>query len=261
MVTEVQTSQHYDGKINIKFFPNSHRYQLEGERTYLVGVTTATGQLDKSRPLLIWASRLTEGYLNEILKSKVIEPEDIATACNQHNVKREEAATSGTLVHEWAEAYIKNQDPDIPEDEEVRNGVLAFMKWVSENGVRFIASEKRVYSRAHKYVGTMDCIFTMEKDFHKVVHAGDFKTSSGIYMEAAMQLSAYQHAEAEEHGTEYGSKYVLKFDKKTGEFEAKEFTVEEHRDHFEGFLACLKLKELSKVWDKTHGYYSGNKKT
>lgn len=256
-MAEYITTKHYKGSVEIKFYPNSHRYQRVGEKDYLIGVTTATGMMDKSRPLIIWATRLCQSYLKELLDSgKAIDELDIKAAIEQHTVKKEAAATSGTLVHEWAENYIKGLKPEMPEDPQVMNGVMAFLRWVNENDIRFIASEKKVYSKKYDYVGTMDCSFTMGKEDHKIIHPGDFKTSSGIYLEMAMQVSAYQEAEAEEHGTKYGDKCIIRFDKNTGDFEAKWFAREEHKAHFQGFLACLELKRQSKVWDKVHGYYS-----
>ena len=95
-----ETSSHYNGSIQIKFYPESHRYQLVGERNYLIGVTTATGMLDKSRPLIIWATRLSKDFLlNALRQEQPIDEQLIEEACNQHNVKRDEAATSGSLVH------------------------------------------------------------------------------------------------------------------------------------------------------------------
>lgn len=256
-MTNIETSSHYKDTVKIDFYPDSHRYKKQGDKTYLIGVTTATGMLDKSRPLMIWASRLARDFLIGALNDeKIIDSTLIEEGVNQYNVKRDEAATSGTLVHEWAEAYIKGQNPEVPENEQVRNGTLAFLKWVSENDVHFLESEKKVYSKQYKYVGTMDCIFTMGKEKHKIIHAGDFKTSSSIYVDHAFQLSAYQEAYTEEFGTVFGDKYILKFDKETADFEAKQFPASEQEKHFKGFLACLQLKELSKWWDKEHGYYS-----
>lgn len=259
-MSNYEISNHYNGEVQIKFYPSSHRYQILGQKDYLIGVTTATGMMDKSRALMIWAGRLTKDYLVDLLQSgKTIDELDIEQAINQHNVKREEAATIGSLVHDWAEQYIKGLNPEVPEDESVQNGVTAFLRWANENDIRFISSEKRVYSRKYNYVGTMDCSFTMGKEDHKIIHAGDFKTSSGIYPEMAMQVSAYQHAEAEEHGTQYGDKCIIRFDKNTGEFEAKWFDLDEHDIHFNGFISCLDLKRITKHWDKIHGYYAKHK--
>jgi len=272
-MTNVQTSFHYDNSAIIKFYPDSHKYKLDGRKDFLIGVTTATGMKDKSRPLMIWASRLTRDFLIDAIKDglQLVTPELIEEAVNLYNVKREEAATSGTMVHDWAEQYIKGKNPEVPEDEKVRNGVLAFMKWVNENGVNFEASEKKVYSKKHEYVGTMDAIFTMECEDHKILHAGDFKTGSGIYADQAFQVSAYQAAETEEHGTKFGSKWIIRFIKEdkfdkygkltqsAGDFCAKEFLPSEHESHFKGFLGCLEIKKQDKIWEKEHGYYSKKK--
>lgn len=260
IMSEFQISKHYNGEVVIKFFPKSHRYQLEGRKDYLIGVTTATSQIDKSRVLLGWASKLAKEYLLTALRNgDYISEAVIDTAVNLHAVKKEEAATIGGLVHKWAEDYIKGLNPVPPNSTNVRNGVLAFLRWIKENGVKFLASEKVVYSRKHNYVGTMDCIFTMAKEDHKIVHVGDFKTSSGFYVEMAFQVSAYQEAEAEEYGTKYGDKYILKFDKYTGEFQTKCFQVEEHEQHFQGFLSCLNLKRVISEWEKKHGYSAKKK--
>lgn len=256
-MTNIETSTHYNGDIVIDFYPDSHRYKLRGDKKYLVGVTTATGVVDKSRPLMIWASRLTKEFLEKNISSgKIINQEDIAEAVNQWNVKRDEAASSGTLVHLWAEKFINSEKPEVPQDEKVKNGVLAFLRWVKENEVRFIASEKKIYSKKYKYVGTLDCMFTMGKEGHKIKHLGDFKTSSGVYIEMAFQTAAYQEAETEEFGTTFGERYILRFDKETAQFETKCFAVEEQREHFAGFLSCLNIKEISKIWETRHGFYA-----
>jgi len=256
-MTEVQISKHYNDEVTIKFYPVKHAYQLEGQKNYLVGVTTATGMVDKSGPLLIWSERLTREFLLKAIEAgKQIDEHLIEEAVKQHCIKKEAAATIGTMVHEWAGQYILGNKPATPEDPNVKMGVMAFLRWINENGVKFVESEKVVYSRKYNYVGTMDVIFTMASEDHKIMHVGDFKTASGIYMEMVMQTSAYQHAYTEEFGTEFGDKYILRFDKTTGQFESKCFPKEEHESHFDGFIACLQLKELNKVWEKEHGYYS-----
>lgn len=258
--TNVEKSSHYNGEVNILFYPDSHRYRIEGEKEYLIGVTTATGMLDKSRPLMIWSGRIITDYLREKLdETGALTHVDINEAQMLPDQKKEEAASKGTLVHAWAEAWIKDQALPIPEDEQVRNGALAFLKWVKENDIKFLFSEKRVYSRKYGYVGTFDVAFTMGIEDHAVKHPGDFKTSSGIYFEMAAQVSAYQHAETEEHGTVFGDKCVIRFDKDTAEFQVKWFPASEHKMHLRAFLAMLELKKQVKQWDKTHNdYYKKN---
>jgi len=257
MTTEIITSKHYNGEIIIKFYPNSHRYQREGEKNYLVGVTTATGVLDKSRALLIWASRLSQEFLLEALRNEKPITEDlIQEAVKQHEVKKEEAATIGTLVHDYIEKHIKGKKPPMPTDKNVLNGVLACLKWITENDVRFVASEQFIYSKKYNYSGICDTIFTFGKEDHKVLHVGDWKTAKSVYFEMFAQVAAYQAAYQEEFGTEFGDAYILRLDKETGNFESKCLPKEEHEDRFKAFLNCLQLKEASKIWESSYGYYA-----
>lgn len=257
MSADYEISKHYNDTVTIKFYPDSHRYKMDGRRDYLIGVTSVTKQLDKSRALMIWAGRLTKEYiLNAVKSGEPVSEALLDEAINQHSVKLDEAASSGSLVHAWAEAYIKGDKPDVPKDAQVRNGVMAFLRWIRENEVKFIASEKRVFSKKYGYVGTMDCIFTMGRESHKIIHPGDFKTSSGFYFEQPLQVAGYQEAESEEHGTVYGDKFIIRFDKNTGLFEVKRFDAEEHAGHFAAFLGLLEVKKQQKAWDKKHGYYS-----
>ena len=169
--TEIIESLHYNGDVTIQFYPNSHRYRIKGEKSYLIGVTTATGMVDKSRPLLIWAGRLTEEYLIDKLKAgEPISEDTVRQAVMQREEKLEQAGTTGTAVHDWCEQYIKGMNPDVPKDPRVRNGVLAFLKWIQEHGIRFVESEVRVYSKEHGYVGTMDTIYTKEREMHEILH-------------------------------------------------------------------------------------------
>lgn len=260
--TEKILTEHYGGEVKIWFYPNSHRYKEDGEKTYLIGVTTATGMLDKSGPLLIWSGRLIQSFLLDVLESgELITAEHIEVAIKQPEEEKKKAGDKGSQVHDWCEAWIKGEDPAIPEDPQVKSGAMAFLDWVQTHEVRFLSSEKRVYSKRHKYVGTMDVEFTMGidengvKEGHGIIHVGDFKTSSGFYADQAFQVSAYQHASTEEHGTVYGKKYLIRLDKETGEFHTKAFTVKEHPQHLRAFLALLEVKRQMKVWDKVHNEY------
>lgn len=245
-----KTIKLYKEKITIDFYEGKHSYVIRETGKRPLSVTACTGIIDKSRPLIIWATRLAETHLCECLKNGVqITEKEIAEAINKHSVRKKEAADIGTQVHEWAESWIKTKIKDrkdlaLPADEKVLNGAIAFMKWVEEYKVKFIASEKIVYSKKYDYVGIMDCKFTMGTEKHKILHCGDFKTSKAIYNEYRYQVAAYQGADEEESGEVYGTKWIIKFDKVMGEFEAKEFS--EHNQDFETFLACLAIKRREK---------------
>lgn len=250
----------YGNTVKIEFFEewinprtkrkNTHAY-LVNDRKCEISVTGVTGMLNK--PALVeWAVRMAIDYIIEnghlpndhrSVDGIIVTRGILEEARKAHANKKTREATSGSLVHDWAERYIKGENPDIPDDPRVLNGVNAFLAWEAEKKPKFLWSEKIVYSKKYKYVGIMDCAFTLASEKHKIIHAGDFKTSSGIFNEMMYQVSAYQQADMEESGREYGSKWILRFDKDTGEFEAKEFLAEEHEDDFKAFAGLLAVKK------------------
>src|SRR3990172_6993113 len=161
-MANVKTASLYGGKVHIDFYPDSHRYKKQGESNYLISVTTACGMLDKSRVLIKWATGLAKDFLLGQLKdiAKTTNEEIIQglieRACGLHEERKQKAADIGTQVHEWAEKHIAGEKPPLPKDKNVLNGVMAFLKWLEENKIKFIASEKLVYSKKYDYVGLMD---------------------------------------------------------------------------------------------------------
>lgn len=261
-VEKIETSL-YNGKVTVVFTPGNHAYKINGER--VVGVTTALGIIDK--PALIgWAVNLMKNHLLGLLHGDNfgnITAEEILTAAKLHLERKKDTANTGTLVHEWAESYIKGLNPAMPEDQRVVQGVTAFLGWVKEYEVKFIASEKMVYSRRYNYVGTMDCIFTMGREDHKIKHVGDFKTGGAIYDEYRFQVAAYEEADAEESGAVYGEKWLMRFAKedkldkttgdikeKAGTFEAVAFSPDEHQADLEAFLAAKTIYERKRALEK-----------
>ena len=85
------------------------------------------------------------------------------------------------------------------------------------------------------YAGTCDFVAKIDG----VLGVGDIKTSSGIYPEMRLQTAAYQHALEEEKGIKFPVRWIIRFDKKTGDFEAKSFY--NFDVDFGGFKAALAL--------------------
>lgn len=263
-----KTHQLYDKKITIDFYEGRHMYKVRETGEVPISVTGATGMLDKSRPLLIWAERLSVEFLVNKLTEKVkITEEIIREACRQHTVKKEEAATIGGLVHKWAEDYIAGKDPEMPTDEKVLNGVTAFLSWVSEHDVKFLASEQIVYSKKHKYVGLLDTIVSMKWNGSRgrLICVGDFKTNNWkedkdtgerkptVYSEFRYQVAGYKHAYEEEHGKYFtGPRLIFSFDKDTGNFAVTDIdeNPDDYKKDIECFLAALALKKREKELSK-----------
>jgi len=214
----------YNGEIQIKFIEESHQYWLQKSSTVpkakrLSGVTSYTGLIDKSRVLLKWAENLSRDFLKQRLGERLDET-IIEEAVTQHQKKKEDAADTGKLVHNWIETYIKNKIangelPIYPQDEKAMNGIIAFLKWEADNKVQWLDSEKIVYSKKYQYVGTADAIAII----NGIKYLVDFKTGKGIYRDAKYQIAGYILAYGEETN-DWLDGVILHFDKEVGDFES-----------------------------------------
>jgi len=231
------TKELYNGEVKIDFYPGSHRYKLQGEKNYLLSVTTCTGVIDKSRVLINWALGLANTHLKQFLEDRqgqhftsdellpVVEE-----AIKLHTIKKEEAASIGTQTHDYAEKFGKailagenlpDIDPNL--DERVVNGINAFLQWFNTHNVQFLDAERMLYSKQNEYVGFTDAIAVL--DGKKTII--DYKTSKGIYSDYNYQLAAYWAAYEEETGDKLDQALIAHFDKETGDFATKVITREE----------------------------------
>ncbi len=239
----------YKGKVELVFNEARHIFTVDGRK--IPSVTTATGVIDKSGPLMHWAVKLVKEYLLQNLNVLIEDTKGgkitaiIEEAAIQHRVRKEKAADLGTQVHRWAEEFIKAKTkedwPPLPRDPQVHNGVTAFLKWVDEYDVKFLSSERHIYSMKHDYAGIMDAEAII-KGKKSVV---DFKTSNALYSEMRLQVAAYQGAIEEEIGKKYpGNKWIVRFGKEDAEFEAKDFEGQD--EDYKAFVAALTLKRRLK---------------
>lgn len=240
-----KTMKLYNGKVEIEFYEKSHMYKFQGEKKRLISVTACTGIIDKSGPLMYWAVNLAKAHLLDNLNNgDGVDELVIEEACRQHQLRKEKAATIGSLVHDWAEKYINKEKPAMPKNKNVLNGVIAFLKWVEYHKVKFIASEQMVYSRRKDYVGLFDALVKIKGKLCLI----DFKTSKGIYPEYRFQLAGYRYAYEEEHGKVIDKNIIAHFDKETGEFQT--VVCEDYEKDVKAFLGCLEIKKRLKQIDK-----------
>lgn len=268
-MSEKITKTLYGGEVVIDFYPASHRYKLQGQKDYLISATACTGIIDKSRVLIGWATGLAGTYLRQYFEKSMVDHYTeaellpvIEEALKQHQIKKDEAASIGSEVHAYAESFAravldKSELPDVPESlsvddpayenrEKVRNGIEAFLRWFNENDVKFLESERMIYSRTHGYVGLTDVI--AEVNGKKYVM--DYKTAKGVYNEHFYQLSGYWLAYEEETGAVLDGGAILHFDKETGGFNFVELSRDEHERNYPVFLACLTIKQREKELSK-----------
>lgn len=235
----------YKGKVIIRFEGEDekhHFYDAQGNR--LLSVTHITGIIDKSPALIGWAIKLMGQYLldQKAKGNDKITEELVDTAKRKYREAQKEAKDIGKDIHSWISQWIKGENPSMPEDEKVINGVTAFLKFQKENKLKWIESERCVYSKKYNYAGFLDAIAQKGKDRILV----DFKSSNGIYPEMILQVAGYQIAWEEEMKKKINKAMIIRFGKDTGEFEVRELeSGNKDKEAFLGLIpANLRLKEL-----------------
>lgn len=234
-------SQIVHGK-ELLFDEGAHVYIWGG--AFVPGVTSILSCLGK--PALVpWAAGMASDYWLSALKAGRTDfPVIHKESKGAHRKKAKDAANIGHNVHHYAECFFKKLElPELKTDEAVR-GVDAFHKWYDSHDIKILASERRVFSKEFYYAGT--CDFVAEID--GVLGVGDIKTSSGIYPEMRFQTAAYQQALQEEKAIKFPVRWIIRFDKKTGEFEAKSFY--EFDLDFSGFAAALTLHKTLQIMER-----------
>ena len=225
MATEKKEIKLYNDEVSIIFYPNSHRYKLEGEKGWLIGVTSVSGIVDKSRILMAWVANLAHETGNAY----------------EYRKKQDKALSVGSIVHDWIESYSAGEKRDLPEDENAQNGIMSFLDWVSSNKVEFLESEKIVYSKQYGYVGTLDAIALVNGELCLI----DYKTSKDIYTtETRLQTAGYQLAFEEEIGEKIQKRIIVNLNKDTANLKIAEY--ENCEEDSRAFLSALNLKQFAK---------------
>lgn len=262
----------YKGKVTILFDEEKHKFShLDGRP--IDSVTSATGKLDKSGPISWWAVRVMgermlydlgivpEGHFSEdneenkkqwleipnIIKGKEIGVLNVFKAIlagkKEHSKRKKAAADIGTEIHKLIESWIKGEKYEIPDDKRIRNGYIAFLKFIKENkDLKITSSEQFIYSKKYDYAGIKD----WDAVENKMLVIGDNKSSKGIYSEMRYQLAGYWNASEEESGKRYEKGIIAKFGKYDGEFEFLEIPRKEYKKDLKAFLGLLDTKRREK---------------
>ena len=214
-------------EINLVFDEKDHKYKV-GEDI----IPSVTKIIDNIVPVYLtkWAANEGAAWFKRNAQRgwNLNDEEDVEKIvkgiANAHIVISKTALDIGKVVHGYIEEVIEwslgelNEMPEMPEDEAAVNSIQAFGKWVRENDVEWVATEERIYSKKYQYAGTVDAVAMIDDKFSVI----DFKTSKQIYKSYKLQVYAYKQAIEEMYGEEVESCWILRFDKATGKFQAKE---------------------------------------
>lgn len=232
----------------------SHYYQIGEGETWLPGVTTVLKVLDK--PALVpWAAKsVSDNIYEELSKLKEMpSKEELKKICedgkNIYKKKSQEAADIGSRVHKAINQLIEGEIDDISYvDADIRAGVQGFLDWKGSNSLRIELGDTKIGSKLFGYGGSLDMVAFEGQN--AIIF--DFKTTKkrrdrvhGIYDEYALQLAAYAQAFRETYGIEVKKVFALWLNKEKPEFKAVE--VKNIPLCFEGFLAALKIHQVSRI--------------
>jgi hypothetical protein len=226
-----------DKSVGYYFNEKRHIHQLDGKN--LNGITTILSVIAK--PALIqWSANMAVDFIQN--NATVVGGEDwdalLKEARTAHRKKKEKAGDIGTEVHQAVEDYIKSKivgAPDGINKEIVQKSLDNFIEFARGYNVKFLFSERNLYSRKYGIGGIVD--FVCEIDGETWI--GDVKTASGIYPENWLQMSAYDLMGQEMDLWKNIKGYIVVNLRKDGEIEVKQnCALEGHR---EAFLSALTL--------------------
>lgn len=247
---ETKICKLYKGKVKIKFVTDhadKHSYYDEkGKRLH--GVTYFTGVIDKSEVMKGWAVKMMAEYLKqnwnvEKIRTEMEKIDLIEKGKREYRNVQKEAMDVGKEIHAWISKWMENRKIEIPDNNQVRNGITAFLEFQAKQNVKWLDSERLVFSKKYNYPGTADALGKIGKDLILF----DFKSSKpssyspdGIYPEHSIQAAGYQLAYEEETGKKIDYRMVITLDKETGEPRHRIFS--ENEKDKKAFLACVELR-------------------
>ena len=234
----------YDGDVELIFNEGKHTYTYNNE--IIQGVTGVCSVINK--PALVpWVAKVSHDFLiNNYKPGKIYDETEIAELADDmkkaHRRQTTKAANIGTIAHNYIEGAIKyklginDNPPEKPINEQALNAINAYADFAKEYDIEYHASEPKVYSKLHRYAGTLDIDATINGKRCIV----DLKTSNGIYPEMWLQTAAYQQARQEELGVKYDERWILRIGK-DGTFETRVST--QFNEDIKAFVAALTLRK------------------
>lgn len=233
----------YGGEVVVEFDEKAHRYLANGKPCQ--GVTGALKVIDKPA-IGPWMVKMAAQHVADTLRPGIALDEIqigrlVADMKRAHRSTSDEAADIGKLTHAYAEAFARNQHPDLPVNPQARRACEAFRYWALCVDLQVVHAERIIYSRQHDYAGTCDLVGMVDG---KLVVA-DYKTSSGLYDEMRFQVAAYKLALVEEGVVPpEAGRMILRFAKDGSGFHVHELPAEDEEGDTRAFLAALELSAI-----------------
>lgn len=165
------------------------------------------------------------------------------------------AGEIGTQAHEMVEWHVRKLlglkvGPMPKISDKAAWAFMAFEDWARSVEFLPLRSEQVVFSHRHRYAGTMDILAWIAKGKSRELALIDIKTSSGVWPEMRLQLSAYYHALIEMGLEKADHCLIVRLPKKESDPEFEVVEVTDLERHFEAFLAARQLWQWKYDEDK-----------
>lgn len=226
----------------------NHTYLIDGQKA--IGVTTAIGDGMPKPALPYWAAKcvaqtVVDMDLDHLMALLKLGREGAIAALKQSPwTQRDNAAARGTEVHNLAEKLVAGEEVAVPEH--LAGHVESVVQFLNDWQIRPVLVERVVGHYKYGYAGTFDIIADLP-DGRRVLF--DYKTSSGVYPDVALQLAAYQWAThyVAEDGTEIPMTEVGIDEAKVVHVRADGYDVVPFNTGPEVFLAFLNVLAVARA--------------
>jgi hypothetical protein len=229
----------YNNTVELRFNVADHKYyKVDPELGNLIeqyGVTTVLRIIDKSPALVPWASKKcaekilrtiplsdVQNEFKEIMLAPITLTDFTALvmeAKNAHKEILEDAGDIGHMAHKCLEDSIQHaidhtqgtvqELHEVPTDEKAKAAAEAGFAWMRAHSVRWIGTERKIYSKKYGYAGTADGLAWVNscddlsccpEKYTGHLALVDWKSSNDLHTEYCYQTAAYLQALIEEFG-------------------------------------------------------------
>lgn len=241
----------------------------------LSGITGVVKIIDKSLYLTPWAAKMVYLKLMRTMPTMLDDSGRVVTksmpvlefdklvqeAKGAHKEKLDDASDVGALAHDWIwrtvtkaiaenDGIVETMDELSPVDPRAFNAGMAAFSWMTRHNVRWLSTERPVFSKKWRYAGTADgtalvdscdnhtCCTRVFQDEKSLI---DWKSSNQLNVEYLYQTAAYVNALLEEFpDLGLSSRWILRLGKDDGKFQA--WYERDSTQDFDTYLAALNLK-------------------
>lgn len=267
----------YNGEVTVKYDIPNHIYYLQTPDGLekLISSSQVGQIIDRSAALVPWACKMMANKLIKTIPTETPWPFDspkeprisaiylsefetlVNKAKTAHKDELEDAGNVGKDAHDWIENYIRLQlkgsdyTVQVPVDDRARTAVNAALNWMQQHNVRWVCTERKIYSRKYKYAGTMDGLAWIDscggpccpKPYKDRLAVVDWKTSNHLHIEYILQITSYLQAYVEETGEQVTDRWLIRLGKTDAKFDPWHLEADTIQDDLDAFLEAKDLSD------------------